>query len=99
MAIDGPLLSSLAGDVYTLAQTRSTQLGPRLRTVRSPPRLDRVGDVDEMVAHAEALLQELAQAPHPEGLGRVVAGRDEVDAGLGGLGHRRLGRLAGEEGV
>ena len=41
-----------------------------------------MGDVDEDVADAAALGQALAQRPHAEGLGRVVAGGEEVDLRL-----------------
>src|SRR5687767_13035443 len=58
-----------------------------------------VGDVDEHVPDAEPLLQEIAQRPHAEGLGRVVAGGQEVDAGLVRAGHDALRRLPGQERV
>src|SRR5215207_10492059 len=60
---------------------------------------DGVRDVSEHVAHAEALGDELAEAPDPERLRGVVAGGDEVDAALARLRHHVLLRLAGEEGV
>ena len=50
-------------------------------------------------ATLEPLGHQLAQAPDAERLGRVVAGRDEVDAALAGIGHRVLGRLSGQERV
>src|SRR6185312_517320 len=62
-------------------------------------RSDRVRDVDEHVAHAEARFEQLAEAADPERLGRVVAGGDEVDAGLARLRQHVLLRLAGEERV
>ena len=43
-------------------------------------RSDRIGHVDEDVADPEALGQALAERPHSERLGRVVAGGEEVDA-------------------
>src|SRR3954463_16807129 len=64
-----------------------------------PTRSDGVWDVDEDVAEAEALGQEVAETADAERLGGVVAGGEEVDAGLAGAGHHPLGRLAGEEGV
>ena len=51
------------------------------------------------MAHVEALGEELTQAPHSEGLSGVVAGRDEVHAGLARLRHHALGGLACQEGV
>ena len=44
--------------------------------------LDRVRHVDEHVADAEPARQRSPRRAHAEGLGRVVAGREEVDAGL-----------------
>jgi hypothetical protein len=43
--------------------------------------------------------EEAAEAAHAEGLGRVVAGCDEVHPGLLRAGHRALDRLAGDERV
>src|ERR1700754_2980028 len=42
---------------------------------------------------------EVAEAADPEGLGRPVTGREEVDPELARVGQRGFGRLAGEEGV
>src|ERR1044072_2646149 len=62
-------------------------------------RSDRIRDVGEHVADAEALRDEVAEASDAESLGRIVAGGDEVDAVLARLRHHVLLRLAGEEGV
>ena len=59
----------------------------------------RIGDVDEAVLDAEPFRDALAEGADAERLGRVVARCDEVDPGLAGLGHRGLGRLAGEDRV
>src|SRR4051794_12601226 len=64
-----------------------------------PPPSDGVRIVREDVADAEALGAPIAQRADPEGLGRVVAGRDEVDACLARLRVNTLGGLAGQEGV
>src|SRR5829696_9494895 len=61
--------------------------------------LDGIRDGEKFVFHAEAIGQELAEPPHAERLRRVVATGHEVHAGLARVGHRRLGRLAGDEGV
>ena len=47
--------------------------------------LDRVYEVDEVVADLEALREQLAEAADAECLGRVVARGEEVDGLLGGL--------------
>src|SRR5205085_8860753 len=73
--------------------------GRPMRTNGQVPRSDRVGHVDEDVADAEALGQALTEGPHAKGLGRVVAGGEEVDPGLARAGHRAFGGLAGDEGV
>src|SRR3954470_14624911 len=62
-------------------------------------RLDWIRDVDELVLDGEALGDELAKSPDPEGLGRVVPAGEEVDAVLPRLAHHRLARLAGDQGV
>ena len=48
---------------------------------------------------AESLGEELAETADAEGLRRVVAGGEEVDAVLVRAQHHPLGRLAGHEGV
>ena len=61
--------------------------------------LDRVRDLQELPLELEALREVARERLHAEPLGRVVAGRDEVDAELArGLEARLLG-LAGEEEV
>src|SRR4051794_24442617 len=64
-----------------------------------PPASDRVRYIYEDVAHAEAGREQVAETAHAEGLGGVVAGGEEVHAGLPGAGHRALDRLAGDERV
>src|SRR5256714_14749691 len=63
------------------------------------PRSDRIRHIYELVAYPEALGQHLPEAPDAEGLGRVVPAGDQRDAGLAGVGHRRLLGLAGDERV
>src|SRR5215217_4333305 len=60
---------------------------------------DWVWDVHPDVPHSEAVGEPLAQRPDAERLRGVVAGGDEVDAGLAGDRHDVLARFAGEEGV
>src|SRR6185437_3211096 len=87
-------LRRLAGrPAHVRARKRTLRGAAPLRATAS----DRIGDVEEDVAHAEAIGDVLAERPHPEGLGGVVPGADEVDAGLAGGGHHALGRLAGEQ--
>jgi hypothetical protein len=60
--------------------------------------LDRIWDVEEYVAQVEALGKVLTETLDAERLGRVVAGRDEVQAELASLGHAPLSRLARDKG-
>src|SRR5687768_15563422 len=60
---------------------------------------NRIWDVDEFVCDAKPRRYELAETPYTEGLRRVMAGRDEVDAALSGVGHRVLRRLPREQAV
>src|SRR3954449_793660 len=60
---------------------------------------DRIRYIDEDVAHAEPSREQVAETAHAEGLGGVVAGGEEVHAGLPRAGHRALDRLAGDERV
>src|ERR1044072_2138427 len=69
--------------------------GPHGRLARQ--RSDRIRDVGEHVAAAEALRDEVAEASDAESLGRIVAGGDEVDAVLARLRHHVLPPLAGRE--
>src|SRR5436190_20215038 len=62
-------------------------------------RSDGIRDVDELVLDPESRRHQLAEPPDTEGLGRIVAGGDEVHPALAGIRHGVLGRLAGEEGV
>src|SRR3954449_419333 len=66
---------------------------------RNAARLDGVRHVDEDVADAETLGQQVAQASDAERLGRVVAGGEEVDPALARPVEVALRRLAGEERV
>src|SRR4051812_31401741 len=63
------------------------------------PGSDRIRYIDEDVAHAEPGREQVAETAHAEGLGGVVAGGEEVHAGLARAGHRALDRLAGDERV
>src|SRR3954447_11706153 len=64
-----------------------------------PSGSDRIRYIDEDVAHAEPVREQVAETAHAEGLGGVVAGGEEVHAGLPRAGHRPLDRLAGDERV
>src|SRR5215218_2249911 len=57
--------------------------------------LNGVRHLDEAALDAKALCDELADAADAERLAGVVAGGDEVEAGLAGVRHRVLGGLAG----
>src|SRR3954452_23704935 len=65
----------------------------------APHGSDRIRYIDEDVAHAEPGREQLAETAHTEGLGGVVAGGEEVHAGLPRARHRALDRLAGDERV
>src|SRR3954447_2770320 len=65
----------------------------------APHGSDRIRYIDEDVAHAEPGREQLAETAHAEGLGGVMAGGEEVHAGLPRAGHRALDRLAGDERV
>src|SRR6266511_2197111 len=60
---------------------------------------DRIRNVDELVLHGEALRDQLAEPPDPEGLGRVVAAGEEMHAVLPRLSHHGLAGLSGHEGI
>src|SRR3954453_20788156 len=60
-------------------------------------RLDRIRQIDMDVVDPEALREQVAERLDAGRLGGVVAGGDEVDAQLAGLGGDVLARLAGEE--
>src|SRR5579859_1774921 len=101
------VLAAWTGQMLDVSRARRPSCGARAdarsRAVAParvpPPRLHGIGHVEEHVAHAEALRDELAEAAHAEGLRRVVARRDEVHARLSRFGHHPLGGLAGDEGV
>ena len=69
------------------------------RPARQGARSDGVRNVDERVVDVEPFRDQLPEPAHPEDLGRVMAGGDEVDAAFAGVAHRVLGRLAGDESV
>src|SRR4051795_10193091 len=64
-----------------------------------PSGSDRIRYIDEDVAHAEPVREQVAETAHAEGLGGVVAGGEEVHPGLPRAGHRPRDRLAGDERV
>src|SRR6185437_3903404 len=72
---------------------------PRTPSTAPDAPSDRVGNVDELVLQRERLGHQVAQRADTEDLRGMVAGGQEVDAGLGCPVHRRLRRLAGDERV
>src|SRR5262249_24006034 len=64
--------------------------------VAATERLHRIRDVDELGFQSEPGGEVLAQSADADALRRVVAGGDEVEAGLLGLVHDELARLAGD---
>src|SRR5687768_14832335 len=87
-------LSSLAGCLRSVLR-----LDPDGATLSPLFASNGVRNLDEPVLDAEALRQQVPEAPDPEGLARVVAAGDEVDPALPGVGHDVFGRLAGDVGV
>src|SRR5262249_35829041 len=87
----------LLASVRSLPDGRTALDLRRSRTALHSNRSHRVWDVQEHVSYSESLGEVLAESPDAEGLGGVVAGRDEVKAGLSRLRQASLGGLAGKQ--